>query len=100
MEKDYIVASPDTIIVFEEDGLQVAEPALPVAPILNAEEQVLADAVRRYQNDHRRAQLNWRDIFEIIQSLGYRKVEQSPKPLESNGSPQDCPDDTGNEKPS
>jgi hypothetical protein len=76
MEQNYIVASPDEIIVFDEDGSLVAEPPLrPIVPVLNAEEQALADAVRRYQNEHRRAQLTWRDIFEIVQALGYRKVE-------------------------
>jgi hypothetical protein len=74
----------------------------PPDPVLSAEEQALADAVRRYQNEHRRALLNWRDIFEIVQALGYRKIEQSPKPSQSNGSPQDParPDAAGNETPS
>lgn len=74
---------------FDADDSQVAEPPLrPDVPVLNAEEQALADAVRRYQNEHRRAQLNWQDIFAIVHALGYRKVEPPAAPPESNGGPQ------------
>jgi hypothetical protein len=72
----------------------------PPPPVLSEEEQALADAVKRFRIEHRRSPLTWRDIFEILHSLGYRKVEQSLKPPESNGSPQDRQDDPGNEKPS
>lgn len=76
--------SCDEIIVFDEDGSQVAEAPPAVVPVLSEEEQAFADAVRRYRNDHRRALLTWSDIFEIVRSLGYRKVT----PPGSNGEPQ------------
>ena len=82
------------------DGSEPLTPP-PPAPVLSEEEQAFADAVKRYQIDHRRALLNWRDIFEIVHSLGYRKVDQPAKPPEANGSPQDParPDAAGNETP-
>ncbi len=102
MEPKYIFESVDELIEIESDGSQPITPRPKVMPILNPEEQALADAVKRYQIDHQRAMLNWRDIFEIVHSLGYRKVEQSPKPPQSNGNPQDParPDAAGNETPS
>jgi hypothetical protein len=92
----------DVTFVFDVDGSVVAEAPPSVVPVLNAEEQALADAVRRYQNEHRRAQLTWRDIFEIVHSLGYRKVEQPSTPPPRNGNTQDParPDAAGNETPS
>lgn len=86
MEPEYSFTSVDEIIEIDSDGSQPITPRPKVLPILNEEEQALADAVRRYQREHMRAMLNWQDIFQIVQSLGYRKVE-SPKPPESNGSP-------------
>jgi hypothetical protein len=100
MEQKYTTNSADEYIVIDCDGSEPITPRPKVIPILNEEEQALADAVRRYQKEHLRPMLTWRDIFEIVHSLGYRKVEQSPKPPESNGSPQDRPDDAGNETPS
>lgn len=102
MEQEYITWSADEIIEIDCDGSEPITPRPKVTPILNEEEQALADAVRRYQKEHRRGMLNWQDIYQIVHSLGYRKVEQSPKPPESNGSPQDParPDAAGNETPS
>jgi hypothetical protein len=102
MEPKYSFESVDEHIEIDCDGSEPITPRPKVTPILSEEEQALADAVRRYQREHRRALLNWRDIFEILHSLGYRKAEQSPKPPESNGNSQDParPDDAGNEKPS
>jgi hypothetical protein len=76
-------------ILLDEIIVDRSEPITPrpaVTPTLTEEEQSFADAVKRYQIDHQRTLLNWRDIFEIVQSLGYRKVEQPPNPPESNGS--------------
>jgi hypothetical protein len=89
-------------IMLDEIVVNHSEPLTPPppAPILSPEEQAFADAVKRYQIDHRRTLLKWTDIFEIVNSLGYRKVGQSPKPPESDGNPQDRPDDAGNEKSS
>lgn len=102
MEQKYSTWSADEHIVIDCDGSEPITPRPKTYPILNEEEQALADAVRRYQKERLRPMLTWRDIFEIIQSLGYRKVEQSPKPPEPNGSPQDParPDAAGNETPS
>jgi hypothetical protein len=74
----------DEIVVDRSEPLTPPPPA----PILSAEEQALADAVKGYQIEHRRALLNWRDIFEIVHSLGYRKVEPPAAPPGSNGDPQ------------
>ncbi len=89
-------------IMLDEIVVSRSEPLTPPppAPVLNPEEQALADAVKRFRIEHRRSPLTWRDIFEILHSLGYRKVGQSPKPPQSNGNPQDRPDDAGNETPS
>jgi len=87
MEPKYSFESVDEHIVIDCDGSEPITPRPKITPVLSPEEQALADAVKRYQIEHQRAMLNWRDIFEIVQSLGYRKVEQSPKPPQSNGSP-------------
>jgi hypothetical protein len=100
MEQNCIFVSGDELIVIDVDGSQVAAPALPVVPPgLTDEEKAFADAVKRFQIDHCRAMLNWRDVYEIVHSLGYRKVEQPVKPSETNGIPQDLarPDAAGNE---
>ncbi len=81
--------SCDVMFVFDEDGSQVAEAPPPIVPVLSAEEKTFADAVKRYQIDHRCGMLNWRDVFEIVQALGYRKVEPPPAPPGSNGDPQE-----------
>lgn len=88
-------------VLLDEIVVNGSEPITPepvVTPILSAEEQAFADAVKRYQIDHRRGLLNWRDIFEIVHSLGYRKAGQPPL----NGDSQNPPpsDESGNEKPS
>jgi hypothetical protein len=102
MEQKYSTWSADEIIVIDCDGSEPITPRPKVFPILNEEEQALADAVRRYQKEHLRPMLTWRDIFQIIQSLGYRKVEQPSAPPPPNGNTQDParPDDAGNGKPS
>jgi hypothetical protein len=88
MEEKYSFESVDELIEIVSDGSQPITPRPKVAPVLSEEEQALADAVKRYQIDHRRALLNWRDIFEIVHSLGYRKVEPPAAPSGSNGDPQ------------
>jgi hypothetical protein len=103
--KEPIAETFSVDVLLDEITVNGSEPITPlpaVAPILSAEEQAFADAVKRYQIDHRRTLLNWRDIFEIVQALGYRKVERPSQPSQSNGSPRDLarPDAAGNEKSS
>jgi len=88
MEPKYSFESADEIIEIDSDGSQPITPRPKVTLVLSEEEQALADAVRRYQKEHRRAQLNWQDIFAIVHALGYRKVEPPAAPPESNGDPQ------------
>ncbi|HEY7426391.1 MAG TPA: hypothetical protein VH682_19315 [Gemmataceae bacterium] len=88
MEPKYSFESVDELIEIVSDGSQPITPRPKVTPILSEEEQAFADAVRRYQKEHRRAQLNWQDIFEIVHSLGYRKVDPPAAPPGANGDPQ------------
>src|SRR5262249_50843452 len=95
-------------VMLDEIVVNKSEPLTPrpvVTPILSEEEQTFADAVKRYQIEHRRMLLNWRDIFEIVQALGYRKVEKPSNPPPLNGNPQDSTRSDGaegaeDEKPS
>jgi hypothetical protein len=89
----------DEIIVNKSEPIT---PGPPVAPILSDEERTFANAVKRYQIAHQRALLTWSDIFEIVQSLGYRKVDRPSTPHPTNGNSQNPapPNDAGNEKPS
>lgn len=91
-------------VLLDEIVVNRSEPITPrpPAPLLSEEEQAFADAVKRYRIDHLRGVLDWRDILEIVHSLGYRKVEPSAQPPGANGNPQDPadPDAAGNEKPS
>jgi hypothetical protein len=73
MEQSSSITSVDELIEIIADGSQPITPR-PAAPILSDVEQAFADAINRYQCDHRRALLTWREIFEIVQALGYRKV--------------------------
>jgi hypothetical protein len=88
MEQNYSILSVDEIIEIIAEGSEPIEPRSAIAPILSDEEKMFAQAIDRYQRDHRRAMLTWRDIFEIVQSLGYRKAEQLSPPSQTNGSPQ------------
>ena len=54
-QPNYDIFSCDEFIDFIEDGSQVAEAPPTVVPVLTEEEQVFADAVRRYRNDRRRS---------------------------------------------
>jgi hypothetical protein len=67
--------SCDLFAEFIDEGSQPITPRPAIVPILSAEEQAFAQAINRYQCDHRRAMLTWQEIFEIVRSLGYRKVE-------------------------
>ncbi len=87
-QENILIASPDEILVIDVDGSAPIEPRPVVSPVLNEEEKAFADAINRYQCDHRRAQLTWQEIFEIVNSLGYRKVEQPAAPSETNGTTQ------------
>jgi hypothetical protein len=91
-------------VMLDEIVVTKSEPLTPrpaVTPNLSEEEQTFSDAIKRYQIDHRRTLLTWRDIFEIVQSLGYRKVEQPPAPPPNGNSQNPArPDAAGNETPS
>ncbi len=101
-ERKFETSSVD--IMLDEIVVNGSAPLTPPPPPLDLseEEQALADAVKRFRIEHRRSPLTWRDIFEIVHSLGYRKVEQPPKPPESNGNSHGParPDTAGNETPS
>ena|SRR5579859_5528246 len=102
MEQDYIVASADKIIEFDLDGSLIADPPLPPPPPLSKEKQEFLDAINQFQRRYTGRSLNWGEIFDVLVSLGYRKVDQPAAPPEANGSPRDAarPDDAANGKPS
>jgi hypothetical protein len=50
------------------------------APVLSDEEKEFAQAITRLQCARRRALLTWREIFEVVRALGYRKIEHSAEP--------------------
>ncbi|HEY7153860.1 MAG TPA: hypothetical protein VH575_07855 [Gemmataceae bacterium] len=89
--KNNIIVECDQLIEFDYDASQQNEP-LPPPPALSDEEKAFAQAITRLQCKRWRALLTWREIFEVVQALGYRKVEASAEPPASpqaNGSSQD-----------
>ena len=89
----------DEIVV---NGSAPIEPHQAVSPPISAEKKEFLDAIDRFQRKYTGRSLTWGEIFDVLVSLGYRKVDQPAAPPEANGSPQDTarPDDAANEKPS
>lgn len=99
--KNNIIVECDQLIEFSFDASQQSEP-LPPPPVLSDEEKAFAQAISRLQCARRRALLTWREIFEVVQALGYRKVEPSAEPPQANGNSQSSvpADDAGVRMPS
>lgn len=92
--------SCDVFIEFDVDGSQVAGPPLPASsPPISPEKKEFLDTIDQFQRRYTGRSLNWGEIFDVLVSLGYRKVEQPVTPPESNGSSQAParPDDAANE---
>lgn len=78
--KNNIIVECDHIFDFNDDASQQSETPLPPAPVLSDEEKAFAQAITRLQCARWGARLTWREIFEVVQALGYRKVGQSAEP--------------------
>jgi hypothetical protein len=86
--KNNIIVECDQLFEFIDDASVQSEMPPHSAPALSDEEKEFAQAITRLQCARRRALLTWREIFEVVQALGYRKVEQSaapPTPFQSLG---------------
>jgi hypothetical protein len=89
--KNNIIVECDQLVEFDYDASQQSEP-LPPPPVLSDEEKAFAQAITQLQCKRWRALLTWREIFEVVQALGYRKVAPSAEPSvppQENGSSQD-----------
>ncbi len=75
----------DEIIV---NGSEPIEPRRAVSSPISAEKKEFLDAIDQFQRKYTGRSLTWGEIFDVLVSLGYRKVEPPPKPPESNGDPQ------------
>lgn len=90
----------DEIVVNASEPIEPQEPHRAVSPPISPEKKEFLDAIDEFQRKYTGRSLTWGEIFDVLVSLGYRKVEKSPQPPHSNGNPQDRPDDAGNETPS
>ncbi len=92
----------DEIVVNASEAIEPQEPRRVVSPPISQEKKEFLDAIDEFQRKYTGRSLTWGEIFDVLVSLGYRKVGHLPKPPQSNGSPQDPPhpDDAGNGKPS
>ena len=101
MEQKHSTWLDHELIEIDSDGSQPIQPRRAVFPPVSKEKQEFLNAINQFQRRYTGRSLSWGEIFDVLVSLGYRKVEQSAKPLEANGSPQDPsrPDAAGNETP-
>lgn len=90
------------IVVNASEPIEPQEPRRAVSPPISPEKKEFLDAIDEFQRKYTGRSLTWGEIFDVLVSLGYHKVEQAPKPPQSNGNPQDParPDAAGNETPS
>jgi hypothetical protein len=91
----------DVTFVFDVDGSVVADPPLPPPPPVSKEKQEFLDAIKQFQRKYTGRSLSWGEIFDVLVSLGYRKIEQAAAPPGANGGPQEDAraDDPKTEKP-
>lgn len=84
------------------NGSTPIEPRRAVSLPISVGKKEFLDAMDQFQRNYPGRSLRWDESFDVRVSLGCCKVEQSPKPSESHGSPQNParPDDAGNETPS
>lgn len=93
----------DEIVVNASESIERRESRRAVSPPISPEKKEFLDAIDQYQRKYTGRSLTWGEIFDVLVSLGYRKVEPPSTPPPLNGNPQDPParaDDAGNEKPS
>src|SRR5579883_2474948 len=89
----------DEIVVNASEPMEPQEPRRVISPPISPEKKEFLDAIDEFQRKYTGRSLTWGEIFDVLVSLGYRKVEQPPKPPESNGSSHGpaSPDTAGNE---
>lgn len=89
----------DEIVV---NGSAPIGPRQAVSPPVSAEKKEFLDAIDRFQRKYTGRSLTWGEIFDVLVSLGYRKVEQPSAPPPPNGNSQDParPGAAENETPS
>lgn len=75
--KNNIIVECDQLVEFTDNASEQSEMPSHPAPVLSDEEKEFAQAITQLQCARRRSLLAWREIFEVVQALGYRKVEQA-----------------------
>lgn len=78
------------------NGSEPIEPRRSVQPPMSEEKKEFLQAIDQAQRHYTGRSLSWGEIFDVLVSLGYRKVEPSvapPWPTQTNG------DDAAGEKP-
>ncbi|MHB1421697.1 MAG: hypothetical protein ACYC3I_00595 [Gemmataceae bacterium] len=102
MEPQSDFTSVDEIIAIIVDGSAPFEPLPAISPPLSEEKKEFLKTIDQFQRRYTGRSLSWGEIFDVLVSLGYRKVEQPNKPSQANGEPKEDADGDGtvNEKPS
>jgi hypothetical protein len=88
--KNNIIVECDQFFEFIDDASEQSEIRSHSAPVLSDEEKEFVQSITRLQCASRRALLTWREIFEVVQALGYRKVGQAAEPPASLQSLGNC----------
>ncbi len=86
-QPDHETFSCDEIIEIIVNGSEPIEPRRTVSPPISAEKKEFLEAIDQFQRKYTGRSLSWEEIFDVLVSLGYRKVDQPPKPPETNGNP-------------
>jgi hypothetical protein len=106
--KEPIIETSTCDVMLEEiviNGSTPMEPLRTVSPPISAEKKEFLDAIEQFQRKYTGRSLTWGEIFDVLVSLGYRKVEPPCAPPPLNGHPQDSTrpegaDGAEDEKPS
>lgn len=84
--KNAIITSVDEIIEIVADGSAPIEAHRAVSSPISDEKKEFLEAIAQFQRRYTGRSLRWEEIFDVLVSLGYRKVEPPAAPSESNGS--------------
>ena len=104
MEQKCSTFSVDEFSEIVVNGSEPIEPRRSVQPPMSEEKKEFLQAIDQAQRHYTGRSLSWGEIFDVLVSLGYRKVEQPvepPLPPQTDGDAHrdTRSDDAGSEKP-
>jgi hypothetical protein len=104
MEQNFSTFSVDEFSEIVVNGSEPIEPRRSVQPPMSEDKKEFLQAIDQAQRHYTGRSLSWAEIFDVLVSLGYRKVEPSVAPSlppQTNGDAHrdTRADDAASEKP-